>query len=74
MRGWGPDLLRGGAKSIGEDQDVDDEGSELNFEPLKSLHHCPIGFQSVQHELTSPRRLIPASAIENTSKNEVDAI
>jgi hypothetical protein len=24
--------------------------------------------------LTSPRRLIPASAIENTSKNEEDAI
>jgi hypothetical protein len=74
MRGWGPDLLRGGAKSIGGDLDVDDEGSELNFELLKSLHHCHIGFQSVQHELTSPRRLIPASAIENTSKNEVDAI
>jgi hypothetical protein len=26
------------------------------------------------HELTSPRRLIPASAIENTSKNREEAI
>jgi hypothetical protein len=33
---------------------------------LLSIHATP--------ELTSPRRLIPASAIENTSKNEKDAI
>jgi hypothetical protein len=59
---------------IGGDLDVDDEGSEQNFKPLQSLHHCSIGYQPVRHELTSPRRLIPASAIENTSKNKVDAI
>jgi hypothetical protein len=70
----GPDLPRGRCKTIGGDLDVDDEGSEQNFEPLQSLHHCSISYQSMRHELTSPRRLIPISTIENTSKNEVDAI
>jgi hypothetical protein len=64
----GPNLRRG--KSIDGDLDVDDEGSEQNFEPLQSLYHCSISYQSVQHELTSPRRLIPTSATENTSKNK----
>jgi hypothetical protein len=70
----GPDFLRGRGKLIGGDLDIDIEGSEQNFEHLKSLHHCYIGYQSVQPKLTSPRRLIPASAIENTNKNEIDAI
>jgi hypothetical protein len=30
---------RGRGKSIGRDLDVDEEGSEQNFEPLQSLHH-----------------------------------
>jgi hypothetical protein len=68
------DLLSGSGKSIGGDLDVDDEGSEQNFKPLQSLHQFSVGYQSMWHELTSPRRLIPASAIENTSKNEEDAI
>jgi hypothetical protein len=59
---------------ISGDLNVDDEGSEQNFEPLHSLHHRSIGYQSVRHELTSSRRLIPASAIEDTSKNEENAI
>jgi hypothetical protein len=70
----GPDFLRGRGKLIGGDLDIDIEGSEQNFEHLKSLHHCSIGYQSVQPKLTSPRRLIPASVIENTNKNEIDAI
>jgi hypothetical protein len=70
----GPNLPRGRGKSIGGDLDVDDEGSEQNFEPLQSLHHCSIGYQSLQHKLTLPRRPIPVSAIEYTSKNKVDAI
>jgi hypothetical protein len=69
-----PDLLRGRARSSRGDLDGDDEGSEQNFKPLQSLHHCSIGYQSMRHELTSLRRLIPASATENTSKNEVDVI
>jgi hypothetical protein len=73
MRGWGLDLPRHRGKSIGGDLDVDDEGSELNFEPLQSLHHCSVGYQSVKQELTSPRRLIHARSIKKTSKNEVDA-
>jgi hypothetical protein len=70
----GPDLQRGRGKSIGGDLDVDDEGSEQNFETLQSLHHRSVGYQSVRHELISPRRLIPVSAIKNTSKNKEDAI
>jgi hypothetical protein len=41
---------------------------------LWSLHDCSVSYQSKRYELTSPRRLIPKSAIENTSKNEDDAI
>jgi hypothetical protein len=44
-----PDLPRGTGKSIGEDVDIDDEGSKQNFEPLQSLHHCSIGNQSIRH-------------------------
>jgi hypothetical protein len=69
-----PHLPRGIGKSIDGDLDVDDEGSEQNFEPLQSLHHRSVGYQSVRQELTSPRWLIPTSAIMNTSKNEEDAI
>jgi hypothetical protein len=68
------DLSRGSGKSIGGDLNVDDEGPERNIKPLQSLHHSFIGYQFVPCELTSPRRLIPASAIENTSKNKEDAI
>jgi hypothetical protein len=53
----GPDLLRDRGKSIGGDLDIDDEGSKQNVKPLQSLHHRSIGYQSVQHELASPRRL-----------------
>jgi hypothetical protein len=70
----GPDLPRDRGKSIGGDLNIDDEGSEQNFEPLQLLHHFSIGYQSVQHELTSPKRLIHTSAIKNTSKNKEDAI
>jgi hypothetical protein len=74
MRGWGPDLPRRRGKSIDGDLNVDDEGSEQNFESLQSLHQCSVGYQSVKQELTSPRRLIPPSSIKKTSKNEVEAI
>jgi hypothetical protein len=32
---------------IGEDLNIDDESSKKNFEPLRSLHHYSIGYQSV---------------------------
>jgi hypothetical protein len=67
------DLSRGRGKLIGGDLNVDEEGSKQNIKPLQSLHHCSVGYQSMWHELTSPRRLIPASAVENTIKNKVDA-
>jgi hypothetical protein len=69
-----PDLPRGRSKSIDGDLDVDDEGSKQNFKLLQLLHHSSIDYQSVRHEFTSLRRLIPSSAIENTSKNKVDVI
>jgi hypothetical protein len=43
----GPDLPRGRGKSIDGNLDIDDKGSEQNFEPLQSLHHCFVGYQSV---------------------------
>jgi hypothetical protein len=42
--GWVSDLLRGKSKSISEEFDVDDEGSEQNFELLQSLHHLSVGY------------------------------
>jgi hypothetical protein len=43
-----PDLLRGTGKSIGGDLDVDDEGSEQRrFEPMQSLYHDFVGYQSM---------------------------
>jgi hypothetical protein len=39
-----PDLLRGTGKLIGGDLDIDDEGSEQNFEPLQLLHHYSVGY------------------------------
>jgi hypothetical protein len=53
---------------LGGDIELDDEASKQNIEPLQSLHHCSIGYQYVQHELSSPRRLIPTSAIENKAR------
>jgi hypothetical protein len=42
-------LLRGTGKSIGGDLDVDDEGSEQRrFEPVQSLHHGSVGYQTVR--------------------------
>jgi hypothetical protein len=43
-----PNLLRGMGKSIGEDLDIDDKGSEQHrFEPVQSLHHSSVGYQPV---------------------------
>jgi hypothetical protein len=53
---------------------TDDKGSEQNVEPLQSPHHRSVGYQFMRHKLTLPRMLIPKSTIENTSKNEEDAI
>jgi hypothetical protein len=70
----GPDLLRRRCKSICGDHDVNNKGSEQNFKPLQSLHHCSVGYQSMKQKLTSPRRLIPASSNKKTRKKKVDAI
>jgi hypothetical protein len=69
-----PIVPKGRGKSIDKDLNIDDEDSEQNFESLQLLHHCLDGYQFMQHKLTLPRRLISASAIESTSKNEEDAI
>jgi hypothetical protein len=66
----GINLLRGRGKLTGGDLNIDDEGSEQMIVTLQSLHHRSVGYQSVRHELTSQRRLILSSAIENTSNNK----
>jgi hypothetical protein len=43
----GPNHPRGRGNSIGGDLDADDEGSLQNVEPLQSLYHCSVGYQSV---------------------------
>jgi hypothetical protein len=50
---------------IGGDLNVGEEGSEQTIITLQSQHHGSVGYQHA----CSPRRLIPASAIENTSEN-----
>jgi hypothetical protein len=72
--GLSPNLLSGWGRSVGGDLDIVEEGSEQAIVTLQWLHHNSIGYQSVWHELTSLKRLIPASAIKNTSMNEEDAI
>jgi hypothetical protein len=69
-----PNLPRGSGRLIGGDLDIGEEGIKQKIEPLQSLHQCSVGNQSMQHEFTLPKRLIPASATENTRKNEEDAI
>jgi hypothetical protein len=47
-----PDLSRGMGKSIGEDLDADDEGSEQRqFEPVQSLHHGSVGYQPMHTQI-----------------------
>jgi hypothetical protein len=47
-----PDLLRGTGKSIGEDLDIDDEGSEQRrFKPVQSLHHGSVGNQPMHTQI-----------------------
>jgi hypothetical protein len=64
-----PDLLRDSGRSIGEDLDVGEEGSEHTIITLQSLHMTPLVINMCAYELTLPRRLIHASATKNTSKN-----
>jgi hypothetical protein len=39
------------------------------IETMQSLHHSSLVTNTRANELALPRRLIPASTIENTSKN-----
>jgi hypothetical protein len=51
------DLSRGTGKSIGEDLDVDDEGSEeCRFEPLQSLHHGSVGYQPMHTRISLAKK------------------
>jgi hypothetical protein len=43
----GLDLLRCRGKSISGDLNIDDKGTQHNFEPLQSIHHYSISYQSV---------------------------
>jgi hypothetical protein len=51
-----PNLPRGTGKSIGGDLDVDDEGSERQFKPMRSLHHGSIGYQPVHTQISLTKK------------------
>jgi hypothetical protein len=53
------DLPRGRGRPISGDLDIGEDGFEQMIITLQSLHH----------DLASPKRLIPTTATENTSKN-----
>jgi hypothetical protein len=58
-----PDLPRGTSQSIGEDLDVDDEGSEQRrFEPVQSLHHDSIGYQPVRTQIGLAKKAMSLQA------------
>jgi hypothetical protein len=55
-----PNLLRGRGKSIGGDLDVHNKGSEQNVEPLQSLHHSSIGYQSMHRRIELTKKSNPS--------------
>jgi hypothetical protein len=58
-----PDLLRGTGKSISEDFDVDDEGSEQRrFELVQSLHHGSVGYQPVRTRIGLAKKAMSLQA------------
>jgi hypothetical protein len=58
-----PDLLRGTAKLIGGDLDVNDEGSEQRrIEPMQSLHHGSIGYQPVHTQIGLTKKAMSLQA------------
>jgi hypothetical protein len=54
-----PDLLRGRGKLIGGDLDIDDEGSKHNINPLQSLHHNSVGYQSMHTRIDLTKKANP---------------
>jgi hypothetical protein len=66
-RRMSPDLPRGTVNLIGGELDVDDPRLRTN-RTSQSLHHCSIGYHP-RHMNDLTMKLIPASAIKNTSKN-----
>jgi hypothetical protein len=60
-----PDLPRGMGKSIGEDLNVDDEGSEQRrFEPVQSLHHGSIGYQPRRTRIGLTKKAMSTSRVD----------
>jgi hypothetical protein len=58
-----PDLPRGTDKSICEDLNVDDEGSEQRrFEPVQSLHHGSVGYQAVHTRIGLAKKAMSLQA------------
>jgi hypothetical protein len=58
-----PNLLRGMGKLIDGDLDVDDEGSEqCRFEPVQSLHHGSVGYQSVRTRIGLTKKAMSLQA------------
>jgi hypothetical protein len=54
-----PDLLRGRGKLIGQDLDVDEEGSEQMIVTLQSPHHGSVGYQHVRTRVDLAKKVYP---------------
>jgi hypothetical protein len=54
-----PDLLRGRGKLIGQDLDVDEEGSEQMIVTLQSPHHGSVGYQHVRTRVDLAKKAYP---------------
>jgi hypothetical protein len=58
-----PDLSRGTGKSIGEDLDVDDEGSkQRRIEPMQSLHYGSVGYQPMHTRIGLAKKAMSLQA------------
>jgi hypothetical protein len=58
-----PDLSRGTGKSIGEDLDVDDEGSkQRRIEPMQSLHYGSVGYQPMHTRIGLTKKAMSLQA------------
>jgi hypothetical protein len=69
-----PNLRRGRGKSIGGDLNIDNKGSKQTSNPFSHYTKVSLVINLCTHKLTLLRRLIPANAIKNTSKNREVAI
>jgi hypothetical protein len=70
-----PDLPRGISKLIGGDLNIDDEGSEQHhFEPVQSLHHGSVGYQTVHTRIGLAKKAMSLQANREHKQEEEKTI